>query len=139
MTAHHNRLKVASIKFANTDYACQVTSWVIENNTDDGDKVFTYCADGEFRDEADDDYSLSLKWVSDWTESGLNRYMVANDGTTVAFTIENHTDIDGETAQWAGTVKIKAPNAGGDVRTLETSEVTLPIIGKPTVTYPVES
>jgi hypothetical protein len=37
--------------------------------------------------------------------------------------------------QWSGQVKLKAPNAGGEARTTEMTEVTLQIVGKPTYVH----
>ena len=61
MTAHNRRLKFITLAIGTppVSYECQVTSWNINNNTDDGDQIFTYCPDGEFREEADSGVEFS--------------------------------------------------------------------------------
>lgn len=131
MTAHHRRLKVITFELDSVEYQAQITSWRVVNNSTDGDKVFTFATDGEFREETDDDYALELKFISDWTSAGISTYLVENDGETVAFTLDHHPDISAEHVQWTGDCVVKAPSVGGDVRTTEMTEITLQVIGKP--------
>lgn len=98
--------------------------------------MYTFCVDGEFREEADPTYTLELEWLSDWRVGGINRYIVANDGQTVAFSLTSHSTITGTKVNWAGNLKLVAPNAGGEVRETEMSSQTFDIIGTPVVTYP---
>lgn len=140
MPVHHRRLKLLELEIGGTSYECQVSQWEVQNNTDDGERHFTFCPDGEFREDADDDYALSLTFFSDWrSPTGLNHFLTVNDKQVVNFTLDHHPDIPAEHVRWTGSVKIKAPNAGGEVRTEETTEVTFPIIGKPVYTRPEES
>lgn len=132
MTIHNRKLKLITFSFGGTNFECQIRSWKLSNGTDDGDKIYTFCPDGEAREEADPDYSLELGFFSDWRSGGISDYLVANDGTTVAFTLDHHPDIPAEHVRWSGSVKIKAPDVGGDARGTEMQEITLPIIGKPT-------
>lgn len=131
MTAHNRRLKVITFELDSTQFQAQITSWQVINNTEDGEKVYTFALDGEFREEADDDYALELKFVSDWTEDGISTYLTEHDKEDVGFVLDHHPNIPGEHVRWTGTVRIKAPTAGGDVRTTEMTEVTLQVIGKP--------
>jgi hypothetical protein len=134
MTAHNRRLKQITFQLGATEFQCQVQSWQLVNNTDDGDLMYTFCPDGEFREETDDDYSLELTFFSDWRSGGISDYLWENDGETVAFTLDHHPDIAAEHVQWTGNVKIKAPTVGGEARDTETTEVELLCIGKPTYT-----
>ena len=142
MPAHNRKLKFITFTLDGTDYQCQVQTWNIANNTDDGEKFYSFCTDGttfdeadtEFREEADDDYALEVTFFADWRSAGISDFLWANDQTNVTFQLDHHPDIAAEHVRWNGTVKIKAPSVGGDVRTTEMTEVTLPIIGKPTFT-----
>lgn len=132
MSAHNRRLKLVTFELDSVEHQLQLKSWKMNNNTEDGAKGFTFASDGEYREESDDDYSLDLKFLSDWREDGISTYLVENDGEDVAFTLDHHPDISAEHVQWSGTVRIKAPSVGGDVRTVEETEVTLAVSGKPT-------
>lgn len=131
MTIHTRRLKLIEFALGVTQFECQVQAWNIANNTDDGEKLFSFCPDGEVREEADDDYALELTFYADWRSAGISEFLWENDQTNVAFNLNHHPDIPTEHVQWTGTCKVKAPNVGGEVRTTEMTEVTLPIIGRP--------
>lgn len=136
MTAHNRRLKTIEFALGSppVQFECQVSSWNIANNTDDGERQFTYCPDGEFIEETDPDYALELTFYSDWRSGGISDFLQANDGLDAAFVLENHPDIPAEHVTWTGTARIKRPNVGGDVRTTESQEVTLRCIGEPVYT-----
>lgn len=141
MTAHHRRLLVATVTLGTApfDVSCQLTNWTITNGTPAGDLTYTYCADGAFYEDTDPAYTLGLKGLADWTVTGVSRWLIAHDMQTVAFAVTNHPADDNEAVMWVGTCKIMAPTAGGDVRTEELFEVTFPIVGLPTVTFPADS
>lgn len=134
MAAHNRRLKTITFSLGATQFECQLSSWVLQNNTEDGERMFTFCPDGEFREEADDDYALELKFFSDWRSAGISHFLVTNDQLNAAFVLDHLPGIVGEQVRWTGTVKVKAPNVGGEVRTTEVTEVTLQCIGKPVYT-----
>lgn len=138
MTITHRRYKTAIITIGGaTDYSCQVMATKPTNNTDDGDKFFTFCADGtgEGREETDDDWSVDMKWKSDWTPSGLNRYVELHAGETVELSINFDNDVTDWDRTWTGDVVLKSPGDGGDARAPQESEVTWTYIGKPDLTY----
>lgn len=131
MPINNRRLKRVTFTIGGTDFACQLRSWKINNDTEDGETLYSYCPDGEDREETDDSYSLELSFFSDWKSAGVSEYLWANDKQRVAFVLDHHPDIVGEAQRFTGTVVIKAPSVGGEVRTTELTEVTLQIIGKP--------
>ncbi|MGH3099022.1 MAG: hypothetical protein ACRDMV_23795, partial [Streptosporangiales bacterium] len=106
--------------------------WEMQNNTDDPTQQYTYCADGSFYETADPAYALSLTFLSDWQADGISDFLWSNDGQTVDFTLDHLPDVATQHVQWTGSCQIKAPNAGGDVRTTESQEVVLPVVGTPT-------
>lgn len=134
MAVHHRKLKLIEFSIDGTQFECQVSEWNVANNTDDGERHFTFCPDGEFREDADDDYALELKFFSDWRSAGISDFLVQNDKTEVLFELNHHPDVTGEHVRWSGTVRIKAPSVGGEARSEEMTEITLPIKGKPTYT-----
>ena len=139
--AHHRKLKLITLEIDGEEYQCQITSWKINppGNIGLGDKVKTFCEDGEFREDVDpDDWTVDLTWVTDWRAAGLNRVLWANQGTTVDFSLTNHPTTTGEAVLWAGEVILQAPAAGGDADTTEMSEITLTGVGDvPVPSYPV--
>lgn len=134
------KLKIITFTLDGNEFQCQLSSWKVTNNTEDGERFYTFCNDtsdgGEFREDAEPQYALELKFFSDWRSGGISDYLVVNDLLVVGFTLDHLPDIVGEHVRWVGNVKIKAPTVGGDARTTEVTEVTLQVIGKPTYSRP---
>jgi hypothetical protein len=133
---HHRKLKVITLDIGGENFEAQCRTWNIENETEDGDKQYTYAPNGEFEEETDPDFRLTATFFSDWRSEGVSTFLWEHDGETVPFRIDHHPDIPGEHVRWDGFVKIKAPNVGGDARTTEVSEIELRCIGKPTFSRP---
>jgi hypothetical protein len=133
---HQRRLKIVTFTIGGTDYSCQLTSWTLSYGIKTGDRIYTFCSAGEgqnsFIEETDGEPTLDLKFLSDWTSSGVSDYLVNNNMTTAAFQLDHHPDIVGEHVRWSGSLQIQAPDVGGDARATEESDCTLPIIGTPT-------
>ena len=132
MTTNHRKLKIITFSLGGSSWECQVQKWQILNNSDDGEKMYAFCPDGEFREDAEPDWMLELTFYSDWRSGGVSDYLTVNDQQTVLFQLDHYPDIPAEHVRWNGSTKIKAPSVGGDARTTEMTEVSLPIIGKPT-------
>lgn len=130
------KLKVITFSLAGNAFECQLKDWKMNNNTPDGERFYTYCgpSGGEFYEEAEPAYALDLKFFSNWRLNGISDYLTVNDQQIVAFVLDHHPDIVGEYVRWSGTLKIKAPPVGGEARTTEMTEVTLPVVGKPAYT-----
>lgn len=131
MPLHNRKLKVINLTIGGNSYECQISNWELQNNTPDGEKIFSFCPDGEAIEETDADWALSLTLYSDWTATGISEYLMANDGEDAAFEIVHHPGAVGEEVQWTGNLRIKAPNVGGEIKTTETQTVVLQIIGTP--------
>lgn len=140
MPAHHTRHKFITLEIDGADYECQITAWKINPPGNIvGDKAYTMCPDGEYREEVDpEDWTLELTWLTDWRAAGLNRVLWANQGEEVVFTLVQHPELAGsEAVSWSGTVILQAPPQGGEARTTDTSEITLIGVGDlPVPTYP---
>jgi hypothetical protein len=138
VTIHKRKLKLVEFTLG-TDpddlaFECQLSSWTINNNTEDGDKLYTLCPTGEDQEETDPDYSIDLTFFADWRSDGISDFLWQNDGATVALKLDHHPDISAEHVRWTGTVVIKAPSVGGEARENEVTETTLQFIGKPVYT-----
>lgn len=136
----HRRFRTAVVTFTSpvlADFSCQMLSMMPANDTPDGDRFYTYCADGngEGREDADDEWSVTLKGKHNWAASGISRYLHANDGAEVELVINFDNGVAGWSRIWTGTVIIKSPGDGGDARAPEEFEVTYQYIGKPELTY----
>lgn len=136
MAAHNRKLKQITFDLGGVEYQCQISTWQMVNNSEDGEKRHTFCPDGEFREETDPDWSLELTFYADWRSGGISEFLTLQDDQEVAFQLDHHPDIPAEHVRWNGTVKIKAPSVGGEVRTTETTEVTLACVGKPVFSRP---
>jgi hypothetical protein len=132
---HKRKIKLIEFSLGNDPadiaFECQISAWTLNNNTEDGDKLYTLCPTGEDTDEVDPDYTIDLTAFSDWRSDGFSDYLWAHDGETVNFVLVHHPDIPAEKVTWSGSVKIKAPSVGGEARDNEVTEVTLVCIGKP--------
>src|SRR5688572_32861423 len=117
MPIHHRKLKVINLTIGGNAYECQISNWELQNNTPDGEKINTYCPDGEDIEEVDPDWALLLTFFADWTEDGISDYFQQNDGVNAAFEIVHHPGTALEEVQWTGTLRIKAPNVGGEIKT----------------------
>lgn len=132
MPVHSRKLKIIEFLIDSIpEFECQISTWNVVNNTEDGEKIYTYCPDGEDREDADDDYALELTFYSDWRENGISDWFTLHDKEWVEFQLDHRPDVPAEHVRWTGEVKIKAPSAGGEIRTTETNTLTLPIKGKP--------
>ncbi len=137
----HNRIK--QIKFSltadggtATQYECQIRSWTLTPPQDDGDTIYTQCPDGEFVEDVDPNWTLAITFLSDWTDGGLSDFLALNAGDAADFVLDHHPDIADQHVQWSGTVKLKAPPAGGDARAREEQTVTMKCVGEPSYSRP---
>jgi len=132
MPVHQRRLKEVTFNVDGVEFQCQLSSWTLTNNTQEGETQYTYCPDGSFVEDTDPQWVLDLRFYSDWRSAGISDFLWANAGETVAFILDHHPDIAGEHVRWTGNVKLRQPSVGGDVRTTEVTQVTLSVVGEPT-------
>lgn len=132
---HKRKIKLIEFSLGNDPsdiaFECQISEWTLNNNTEDGDKIYTLCPTGEDTEETDPDYTLDLTAFSDWRSDGFSDYLWKHDGETVDFRLVHHPDIPAEKVSWTGQAKIKAPSVAGVARETETTAVTLTLVGKP--------
>ena len=133
---HNRKIKQIEFSLGSISFQCQVQTWQMQNNTEDGERQYTQCPDGEFREEADPDYALEATFFADWRSDGISDWLTAHNRELVAFQLDHHPDIVGEHVRWAGELYVRAPSVGGEVRTTETTEVTLQCKGEPVYSRP---
>lgn len=135
MTIHKRKIKLIEFSLgtepSDLAFECQVNTWNLNNNTEDGDKIYTLCPDGEDTEETDPDFTLDVTFFADWRSDGISDYLWKNDGQIVNFKLDHHPDIPTEHVSWSGQVKLKAPSVGGEARENEMTESTFVIIGTP--------
>ncbi|QWF81137.1 hypothetical protein [Amycolatopsis sp. CA-230715] len=129
MGVNHRRLKLITFTIGGTSFECQLNSWTMDPGSDDGDRQYTYCPNGTFVEETDDEPSLELKFFSDWRSGGISDYLWSHPNEEAEFVLDHHPDIPGEHVRWTGKLLIKPAPAGGDVRETEMTEVTLQVLG----------
>jgi hypothetical protein len=134
VTIHSRKLKRLDLTVDGESFEAQCKTLKVVNDTDDPEPLYSFGPDGEDREEADDAYTLEATFFADWREGGISDWMWAHDKEVVDFAIVLHPDTPLESVQWAGQVKIKAPDVGGDARTTEETELKLSVIGKPVYT-----
>jgi len=128
---YSRKLKEIIFELDGETFQCQIKSWKLNNNTPDGERLYAFCPDGEKFEDAEPEWTLDLTFFSDWRSDGVSEFLTLHDQETVDFTLTHNSDDVEAEVQWTGRIKIKAPSVGGDIRTTEMTEVTLPCIGKP--------
>ncbi len=139
MAAHNRKLAELVLDLGGNEFQIQCRKAEIVNNTDDGEffPTFVPAADGGgFVEAADAAFALDLEFYADWRSAGVSDWLWDNDGVTVPFQVTHHPDIPAETVIFTGSVLVKAPNVGGEVRTTEVSAVTLVCADKPVKSRP---
>jgi hypothetical protein len=135
MSINQDRLKILYLTIDGISFDCQVSSFNMNPNAKTGTQQYTYCAAGEgnnsFYEETDDQWTLEIKFFSDWTVNGISDYLMAHNKETAAFVLDHHPDLPTKHVRWSGNLVILAPAVGGDSRTTESQDVTFSIIGKP--------
>lgn len=137
MSIHANQLKYVSFDIGGTDFRAAIKTWRLVDNTDEPETIYSYGPDGQNEDTEEENpaWALELEFYSDWrTPTGLNHYLWTNAGTTVTYTIGHNLGSTGEDPEFSGEVKLKRTSVGGEVRTTEMTELTLPVVGVPDYT-----
>lgn len=143
MVAHNRRLDYITLDIEGVQYECQIEEWKLNPPQNIGDKGYTFCPDGEYREQVDpDDWTLDLTWLTDWRTGGLDRVMWAAGtsapDTPLDFELVNHPTVTGEAVSWVGQIYPRCPPAGGKARETEKTAMTFIGVGDiPTPTYPV--
>lgn len=131
MTTENVKIKVVQFSLAANFFECQVKNWKMNNNTPTGERFYAQCPDGEFFEQAEPDWTFDLVFYADWRLNGVSDWLWMNRNTTQPFVLKHHYDLPGRGVQWSGSCVIPAPSVGGEERTTELTEITVPCIGEP--------
>ena len=114
-----------------TDYSCQVVEARITATPNTTDVPATFCEPAS-KINVPSSFDLELQGLQDWgAASSFSEYLFKNDATQQSFALY----LDGSTDPEAtGTVSIAAGDFGGVSGEVLTLKLTLPILGKPTIT-----
>lgn len=136
MPGYGLKLTNGSIVFnlGGTNHTHQVISARLVNNSDDPETIATYSPDGDFVEDATPSFQLELVFLADWRAGGISDFLWSNANNTAEFSWEHHPDVTDSNVNFSGTVKLKAPDVGGDAGTTERTEVTLTCVGVPVYT-----
>lgn len=77
-------------------------------------------------------WELSVTLFQDFDALGITDFLFTNRGQVMPFSYRPSTE---HAQTWSGSVKVRPMDVGGDVKTRNTSDVALPLVGEPTVTY----
>lgn len=135
MALHSRKLKLIEFAIGAVQFECQIRSWTLDPGIPDPERLYSFCPDGRALSEQDEsEPTLQLTFYSDWRSGGISDFLTANSGQDAAFTLNHHPGIAAEHVQWTGTVRVKAPPVGGEIRADEMTEITLMIVDDPIYT-----
>jgi hypothetical protein len=132
---HSKKLKQVEFTLDSESYELQLTNWNVDPGIPDGERIYTY-GPGQVIDDGDSDPSLQLEFLSDWTVTGISTFLWEHSGEEAAFVLDHHPDDVDSHVRWTGTVKLKAPPVGGEIRKTEKSAITLKCVGDPVFSRP---
>ncbi|MGL5909491.1 MAG: hypothetical protein ACRCZP_05785 [Phycicoccus sp.] len=125
---HVRKHKIITLDVGGEDFAVQLREYALTDETDEGDRLYTFAPDGEFEEETDPVWNLELTLLSDWRVNGVSDFMFSHHNEVVPFQLDINPDVPGEHVRFTGSLKIKAPTVGGEARTTATHEVTFPLL-----------
>lgn len=133
MAVTESKIKSGTLTIGGESFSCQPTNVrVVPKFDESGDVVETLCGDVLGADETES-HTLNITAVQDFTDpAGLQRYSWEHSGQSVPFVWS--TGADG--VSFAGTVKVRALEVGGDVNKRLTVDAEWPCVGVPVPTWP---
>lgn len=134
MSATGHVRKTIVLTIAGEAFQCSITGATL-TPTAQTQTTAVLCPDGSASDTGPVTWTLDVNYLVDHNAGSLFRVLTEQHGQVAAFTYEP----DPETAPgvvWSGDLRIVAGPGGGDQAAWESGSVSLPIIGKPTITDP---
>lgn len=114
------------------DASCQVTSMLVDSETDAEDAITVLCGDSVAGEETTT-FTLKATFLQDdLKSSGLTAYTWTNAGTTVPFEFVPNTV---NAAKVAGRVTVRPMPIGGEVKKRNTHDIEWAIEGTPVPTW----
>ncbi|MGO2110137.1 MAG: hypothetical protein ACTH31_00825 [Pseudoclavibacter sp.] len=110
-------------------FAAHTTATSLVPSYSDGDVL--NLLDGSTETEVDEEtWSLEGTFRQQLETDAIEDWCLTNAGEEMTFTF---TPVDSVSKSYTGTVKIRAVNIGGDVKTKNTSDFSFPLNGRPTI------
>lgn len=128
MAPHVTKHKIVTLDVGGEDFAIQLRAYQLVNDTEDGERAYTFAPDGEYEEETDPVWNLEMTLLTDWRVNGVSDFLFSHNGEVMPFQLDVNPDIPAEHVRFSGDVKIKAPSVGGEARTTATHEITLPLL-----------
>ncbi len=140
-TPNHDKLKVLTLDLGGTEFQVQCRKAEIVNNTDDPEVFYTFGDDGNgdstsFSEAADPNFALDCEFYTDWRSAGITDFIWDNDGQIVTFQLDLYPNDAAKHVIFNGSVQIKAPNVGGEVRAQDITASVFQCQGKPVKSRP---
>jgi hypothetical protein len=121
------------------EFNCNVRLAAIEAEAGDAVTFEPLCEDGAYSESEPTTYALHLVGAQDWTGTpayGLTRYLDEFEGLAAAFEFQAHgagVVPSADQPAKSGSCILAAPNYGGEKSTYAEFDVSMPIVGKPTL------
>lgn len=112
------------------EFGAQVSELSLAPEYDSDDPISVLSGD-EYAGDETEAWTLTITLYQDYTANSLDLWLFDNAGSELPFTFVPSKD---GVLQAKGTVKVRAGSIGGEVKKRNTSEVELPVVGRPTLT-----
>jgi hypothetical protein len=118
------------------EFNCDAHTAEIVSTPGDEVSYATLCPDGSYTEIGRTSYALHIVAAQDWSSTGLARFLWDNEGALATFTYQPHgaaTVPSDTTPGMTGSVRLVAPNMGGEAESYAELDVTMPCTAKPTL------
>lgn len=132
ITTGPGTLKFGPAGSGQIDASCQVTSMLVDSDTNAEDPIHVLCGDTVAGEETTA-FTLKATFLQDDLKTGgLTAYTWTNAGKTVDFEFVPNT---ANAAKVAGKVTVRPMPIGGEVKKRNTHDIEWAIVGTPTPTW----
>lgn len=112
------------------EFGAQVSEANLSPEYDSDDPISVLSGD-EYAGDETEAWTLSTVLYQDYSAESLHLWLYENAGEEVPFTFVPSKQ---GALQAKGVVKVRAASIGGEVKTRNTSDLELPVVGRPTLT-----
>lgn len=111
------------------EFGAQVSESTLSPEYDSDDPISVLSGD-EYAGDETEAWTLAIVLYQDYTAESLHLWLYENAGEEVPFTFVPSKQ---GALQAKGTVKVRAASIGGEVKARNTSDLELPVVGRPTL------
>jgi len=112
------------------EFGTQVSEATLSPEYDSDDPISVLSGD-EYAGDETEAWTLAVVLYQDYTAESLHLWLYQNAGEELPFTF---VPSKAGAIQAQGVAKIRAASIGGEVKTRNTSDLELPVVGRPTLT-----